>query len=82
MHYLELFSGPGYLLDESSREELPGSPIQALTIRRPFDRYVFADYSDVCVNALDRRVDAMRRERIALPPDGRPAGRRERPRAP
>ena len=68
VHYLELFCGPGYLLDEGSREELPGSPIQALTIQRPFDRYVFADYSDVCVNALDRRVDAMRREGIALPP--------------
>lgn len=27
VHYLELFCGPGYLLDEATGEELPGSPL-------------------------------------------------------
>ena len=68
VHYIELFSGPGYLLDEANGEEVPGSPIQALTIQASFDRYVFADFSSDCTDALERRIAAMRREGQALPP--------------
>jgi transcriptional regulator with XRE-family HTH domain len=32
VHYLELFCGPGYLLDDVTREEVLGSPLQALAI--------------------------------------------------
>jgi three-Cys-motif partner protein len=67
VHYLELFCGPGYLLDDVTREEVPGSPLQALTIQRPFDNYVFSDFSDVCAEALERRIAAMRAEGIVLP---------------
>lgn len=56
VHYLELFSGPGLLWDEALREEVPGSPIQALMLDKPFDRYVFADYSPECVEALRTRI--------------------------
>lgn len=56
VQYLELFSGPGYLLDEATGEEVPGSPMQALGIARPFDRYVFSDFSEPCVEALRSRV--------------------------
>jgi len=68
VHYLELFCGPGYLLDDVTREPVPGSPLQALTIQRPFDNYVFSDFSDVCADALERRIAAMRAEGIVLPP--------------
>jgi hypothetical protein len=34
----------GYLLDDVTREEVPGSPLQALSIQRPFDNYVFSDF--------------------------------------
>jgi len=68
VHYLELFSGPGYLLDEATREEVPGSPLQALGIARPFDRYVFSDFSDTCADALDRRLAVIRVENPAVPP--------------
>jgi three-Cys-motif partner protein len=68
VHYLELFCGPGYLLDDVTHEEVPGSPLQALGIQRPFDNYVFSDFSDVCAHALERRIAAMRREGIVLPP--------------
>lgn len=67
VHYLELFSGPGYLFDEETTEETPGSPIQALTIQRPFDRYVFSDFSAPCVAALRTRVASLRAENPALP---------------
>lgn len=53
---LELFSGPGLLRDELTGEEIPGSPLQALDIPVPFDRYVFCDYDPDCVHALETRI--------------------------
>src|SRR4051812_3187133 len=56
LEYVEFYSGPGRLLDESTGEELVGSPIQALDVARPFTKYVFGDYSQDCVDALSTRV--------------------------
>lgn len=56
LEYLELYSGPGRLLDERTGKEQPGSPLRALTIPKPFSRYVFSDFSDECVDALQARV--------------------------
>jgi three-Cys-motif partner protein len=64
VHYLELFSGPGRLLDEATGEEIPGSPLEALEIPTPFDRYVFSDFDESCVAALDRRIGARSDVRI------------------
>jgi three-Cys-motif partner protein len=57
VHYLELFAGPGLLLDDVTGEEVPGSPLEALSISRPFDHYVFSDYAGVCTSALRQRID-------------------------
>lgn len=65
VHYVELYSGPGRLLDESTGREQVGSPVQALDVRKPFGRYVFSDFSDECVEALT--------ERVARHPTGREA---------
>jgi three-Cys-motif partner protein len=67
VHYLELFCGPGYLYDSVTGEEVPGSPLQALGIARPFDNYVFSDFSDVCADALERRIAALRAQGVVLP---------------
>jgi three-Cys-motif partner protein len=56
LQYVELYSGPGRLLDESTGREQVGSPIEALQIRKPFTRYVFSDFSGDCVEALAARV--------------------------
>ncbi len=56
VHYLELFSGPGMLLDDVTGEEVPGSPLEALSITQPFDRYVFSDFAPLCTNALRKRL--------------------------
>ncbi len=53
--YVELYSGPGRLLDQSTGQELAGSPVEALRLKAPFDRYLFCDFDDDCVDALDRR---------------------------
>jgi three-Cys-motif partner protein len=54
--YLELYSGPGRLLDEATGHEQLGSPLQALDVPKPFTFYVFNDYSRECVAALRERV--------------------------
>jgi three-Cys-motif partner protein len=43
VNYVELFSGPGMLIDRNHGDELPGSPLEALAIECPFERYVFCD---------------------------------------
>ncbi len=55
--YVELYSGPGRLLDQSTGIELPGSPVEALRVRAPFDRYVFCDFDPDSVHALRDRAD-------------------------
>jgi three-Cys-motif partner protein len=67
VEYLELFCGPGLLYDEAEREEVPGSPLQALGLQTPFDNCVFSDISDVCVDALATRIDRLRAEQSGLP---------------
>jgi three-Cys-motif partner protein len=56
LEYLELYGGPGVLLDETTGAEQPGSPLQALAVRRPFDTYVFNDFSAECADALRQRT--------------------------
>jgi len=54
--YLELYSGPGRLLDERTGREQLGSPMQALELSVPFSRYVLSDFSEECIAALAARV--------------------------
>ena len=56
IQYLELYSGPGRLLDESTGVEQPGSPMRALSVRKPFTHYVLSDFSQGCIDALAARV--------------------------
>jgi three-Cys-motif partner protein len=56
VEYVEFYSGPGRLLDMSTGQEQLGSPLEALAVRKPFTRYVFADFSQDCVDALSARV--------------------------
>lgn len=54
--WVELFAGPGQLYVKETGEFVPGSPLEAMRIRRPFDGYVFADLSEPCAESLRRRV--------------------------
>jgi three-Cys-motif partner protein len=54
--WIELFAGPGRLYVRETGEFVPGSPIEAMRIRRPFDGYVFADLSKPCAESLRRRI--------------------------
>jgi three-Cys-motif partner protein len=55
--WIELFAGPGVLqVKDLDNKFHPGSPVQATSIRDPFDFYVFVDMDPRCVEALDKRV--------------------------
>jgi three-Cys-motif partner protein len=54
--WIELFAGPGRLYVRETGAYLPGSPLEALSIRNRFHGYVFSDLSNPCVYALDRRI--------------------------
>jgi three-Cys-motif partner protein len=56
VQYLELYSGPGRLLDESTGTEQPGSPLRALSVRKPFHALRLQRLSQECVDALSARV--------------------------
>lgn len=63
VNYVELFCGPGTLLDRDNGDELPGSPLEALAIEQPFERYVFCDGDPDCAEAV--------RQRTVVPPASR-----------
>lgn len=55
--WVELFCGPGRLWERETDTFLPGSPVEAMTIPKPFrGGYVFADLNMACVESLRRRV--------------------------
>jgi three-Cys-motif partner protein len=54
--WLELFAGPGMLFDRELNQYPKGSPLEALSVPKPFSGYVFADASQECVDSLERRI--------------------------
>jgi three-Cys-motif partner protein len=59
VYWVEFFSGPGRLLVHGTSEFMPGSPMQALTVPRPFAGYFFADLSGECCRCLRTRTQGM-----------------------
>jgi three-Cys-motif partner protein len=56
--YLDLYAGAGYARLRGPNRIVYGSPLIALAVRDPFDKYVFCEESDECIDAL--RVRASR----------------------
>lgn len=56
--WVELFSAPGRLYVKDLNAFKPGSPVEALTIPKPFDYYVFADLDPRCTAALRERISS------------------------
>jgi len=54
--YVDLYSGAGYCRIRDSNRLLAGSPILALTVPTPFDKYIFCEEDPVCLSALKQRV--------------------------
>ena len=54
--YVDLYSGAGYSRIRGTGKIIPGSPIRALTMEDPFDKYVFCERADSNLEALKIRV--------------------------
>lgn len=54
--YIELYAGAGYSRIRDSDRIIAGSPIQALTLKVPFDKYIFCEHDPQKLEALRVRV--------------------------
>jgi three-Cys-motif partner protein len=56
--YIDLYSGPGLVKVRDRTKYLWGSPMIALGLEHPFDRYIFCEENPAAMSALERRVKA------------------------
>ena len=54
--YVELYAGAGYARIRSTSRLIVGSPLRAVSLKDPFDRYVFCEEKSEKLNALKVRV--------------------------
>lgn len=54
--YIELYAGAGYSRIRDTDKTIAGSPIQALTLNEPFDKYIFCEQNPEKLAALRSRV--------------------------
>ena len=57
--YIELYAGPGHSKIRDTSRIIAGSPIRALTVRDPFDKYIFCEESPTYLEALKVRVKSV-----------------------
>jgi three-Cys-motif partner protein len=55
--YVDLYAGAGYSHIQGTQTYLKGSPILALTVGSPFDKYIFCEEKEYLIGALKLRVD-------------------------
>lgn len=55
--YVDLYAGAGYSRIQGTKTILKGSPIIALTVPSPFDKYIFCEESPELLVALKARVE-------------------------
>jgi three-Cys-motif partner protein len=54
--YLDLYAGPGLLRVRDTAKFIWGSPILALDVQDPFDKYIFCESKPESMDALKKRV--------------------------
>ncbi len=54
--YIDLYAGPGFARVEGSQRILWGSPLLALGVPDPFDKYILCESDSILLDALRRRV--------------------------
>src|SRR5215469_7231619 len=61
--YIDLYAGAGIAKLRGTEKRVMGSPLIALTVRDPFDLYIFCEENDVNLEALKQRVKRIAPER-------------------
>lgn len=54
--YIDLYSGPGYCRIKENSKILKSSPLIALSLPIPFDKYIFCDSDALSISALEKRI--------------------------
>jgi three-Cys-motif partner protein len=54
--YIDLYSGPGIVRVRNTHRFLWGSPLLALMVKDPFDKYIFCESNPESMEALQKRV--------------------------
>ena len=54
--YIDLYSGPGIVRLRGSGKLLWGSPLLAMQVKDPFDKYIFCESNSLALKALRKRV--------------------------
>jgi three-Cys-motif partner protein len=57
--YVDLYAGAGYARLRNTQRIVLGSPLIALTVADPFDKYVFCEENRECLDALQRRTSRL-----------------------
>jgi three-Cys-motif partner protein len=57
--YIDLYAGAGHSRISGTNHVLKGSPMIALTVDCPFDKYIFCEESEDLLNALKERVQGV-----------------------
>lgn len=57
--YVDLYSGPGMVRIRGTRKFLWGSPLLALQVTHPFDKYIFCESNATALDALKLRVERL-----------------------
>jgi len=57
--YLDLFAGPGHTVFKENRRRVLGSPLIALRVPHPFDKYIFCEENPDKLESLRHRANLM-----------------------
>ncbi len=57
--YIDLYAGAGFVRIKNTDRLLFGSPLLALDVADPFDKYIFCEENSTLLNALERRVSRL-----------------------
>lgn len=57
--YIDLYSGPGFVRVRGTNRMMMGSPLLALGVPDPFDKYVFCESDPAVLRALEKRVNRL-----------------------
>jgi three-Cys-motif partner protein len=55
--YIELYAGPGFAKVKHTSRVIAGSPLRALSLEHPFDKYIFCERQPQELDALKQRVE-------------------------
>jgi len=57
LHFIDLFSGPGKCKIKKTQQILLGSPLLAIKLKHPFNKYFFVDFDHENIDSLKKRCE-------------------------